>query len=368
MSDSATLGWFSFIAPPSGNITISTAPADSFSVFDTQLALYEPFYWPPGVDSPVLLACDDNSGTACNGCSMLSYGGLSPGFPYRIAVSAGGRQSGKFCLRIEEDLNVVNHNQVSFYQQPGVGGNDWVSIADGTGSVLAAVQPNGNTLGNLSIQTLNLTNVPEIASGAFIVPRIFQISCDGPDCGGTFNPPVDLRLVFSDQDLARFNDSTGLNLSVADLRVFHYDGPQEDCDPLNNATLPVLLPTSQLKSFEMGPKSFSIELETNSFSEFFIGSKGVLSSAPVVNAAENWAIKVSPVPVQDVLHVSFELAEAGPVLLELLLPTGQVCLTQIFTGTAGSNALAVPVKDLPGGMYFLSLRQAGRWGVVKVVR
>jgi hypothetical protein len=213
MSDSATLGWFSFIAPPSGNITISTALADSFSVFDTQLALYEPFYWPPGVDSPVLLACDDNSGTACTGCSMLSYGGLIPGFPYRIAVSAGGRQSGKFCLRIEEDLNVIDHNQVSFYQQPGVNGNDWVSIADGTGSVLAAIQPNGNDLGNLSIQTLSLTDVPEIATGAFVAPRMFQLSCDGPACNGTFDPPVKLRLMFADQDLVTLNDSSGLNLA-----------------------------------------------------------------------------------------------------------------------------------------------------------
>ena len=366
MSATAALGWFTFTAPPSGNITISTAPVDSFSVFDTQLALYDSFFWPGPTAS--LLACDDDGGPACPGCSMLSYGGLMPGEQYYVGVAAARGQAGKFCLRVEEDLNVVQHDQIAAYQQSGVQGTGWVNFDDGVGGVLGALQPNGNVLGTVTIQTLTLPGVPEIADGAYVVPRTFQISCDGPACGGQFAQPVSLRLVFADSDLQAFNDATGLNFSVSDLRVFHYDGPQEDGDPLNNVTLPALLSSSQVQAFELGTKSFSIELTTNSFSEFFIGSAGILSAAEEPSPSDHWPVKISPVPVRDELALDFDLPDSGPVALDVLLPTGQVCLSETWSGSAGKNSVSISMKELPQGLYFLVLRQKEQRAIWKVVK
>lgn len=64
---------------------------------------------------------------------------------------------------------------------------------------------------------------------------------------------------------------------------------------------------------------------------------------------------VFPVPATDVLNVEFELASEASVRLEFLNASGQQVYAE-FMETTSANQYAIPVAEIPNGIYFLNLQ------------
>lgn len=101
--------WYSFVAPASGLINISTDIDSSFVTnTDTEIALYEL----PGGDCTdpsdlVELDCDQDGGVVLGApnntyMSIISQAAVTPGTTYYIQVSGWGGAEGAFCMEIEE--------------------------------------------------------------------------------------------------------------------------------------------------------------------------------------------------------------------------------------------------------------------------
>lgn len=97
--------WFSFVAPSSGDIVLSTDIPISASNDDTEMALYE---LPSGncgdLTDLLLLDCDQHSGNVVNfgQNALIEYSGLTAGQTYYVQVSGWNGAQGSFCLQASE--------------------------------------------------------------------------------------------------------------------------------------------------------------------------------------------------------------------------------------------------------------------------
>ncbi|MEO0471049.1 MAG: T9SS type A sorting domain-containing protein [Bacteroidota bacterium] len=100
--------WFSFVAPTSGLVNVSTDFAIG-SNDDTEIAVYDL----PGGDCTnpfdlVEIACDQDGGTVVGFNSVLTGVALTPGNTYYVAVSGWDGTQGDFCLDVEEIILGTN--------------------------------------------------------------------------------------------------------------------------------------------------------------------------------------------------------------------------------------------------------------------
>jgi hypothetical protein len=112
--------WFSFTAPASGCVFISTCFEDG--VIDTQIALCtaDDCTNPSAIN---YIAANDDMEAACTGnpySSELTYCGLTPGANYYIQTDGYDGELGAFYIQVTEPLNVqeVTNNAVSVYPNP----------------------------------------------------------------------------------------------------------------------------------------------------------------------------------------------------------------------------------------------------------
>ena len=112
--------WYSFEAPPSGCVFISTCFADG--IIDTQIALCtaEDCTDPSTVD---YIAANDDMEAACDGntySSELSYCGLTPGATYYIQTDGYEGELGGFYIQVTEPLSVddTEKNTHTTYPNP----------------------------------------------------------------------------------------------------------------------------------------------------------------------------------------------------------------------------------------------------------
>jgi len=112
--------WFSFTAPASGCVFISTCFEDG--VIDTQIALCtaDDCTNPSAIN---YIAANDDMEAACNGneySSELTYCGLTPGANYYIQTDGYDGELGAFYIQVTEPLNVqeVTNNAVAIYPNP----------------------------------------------------------------------------------------------------------------------------------------------------------------------------------------------------------------------------------------------------------
>lgn len=88
--------WHSFVAPPSGQVTIRTVPG---SLRNSQIALYQGTCGA----SMTLLACNDDApscGTTINYMSQINYSGLTAGTTYYVVVDGYNNETGSYGIII----------------------------------------------------------------------------------------------------------------------------------------------------------------------------------------------------------------------------------------------------------------------------
>ncbi|NHM02643.1 T9SS type A sorting domain-containing protein [Flavobacterium difficile] len=114
--------WFSFVAPSSGSVEVSTDFAGG-TLFDgdTEIAVYAS----NGVNCSDLttlgtaLGCDQDSGTTVNYSSFLSLTGLTSGDTYYIQVDRWGTATaGTFGIQVSTVLNAASFDTNSFVAYP----------------------------------------------------------------------------------------------------------------------------------------------------------------------------------------------------------------------------------------------------------
>ncbi len=155
-----------------------------------------------------------------------------------------------------------------------VSGNSFVLIRNANGRVVAAINPQGQNLGAVTINTQNYTAVPNDGTN-FYLPRYFDIV---PATQPT--TPVLVRLYYTNADLTATNAANpALDYAFSELYMTHYSSGA-DCDVSNNTVggFDVINPTD-VTSSTYGTASFYLQASFTSFSEF--GSKQSGAPLPV---------------------------------------------------------------------------------------
>ncbi len=149
-----------------------------------------------------------------------------------------------------------------------VSGTSWFPIRLNN-NLVAEINPNGQNLGNLTIELNDNPSVPMWAGTRF-VPRNWNIT-------STIAPVSDLsvRLYVLDQELTDLNLADGTNLEAEDLVVNYYSSSSEDCDLTNNGGAGTVIATITDYDF-FDTEAFYVQFDIDHFTEFGLASEAVL--------------------------------------------------------------------------------------------
>jgi hypothetical protein len=208
--------WFSFIAPASGAVKITTDLADG-TFTDSKVAIFSATDV-NDYSTFNIISCDDDGGSivAPGKLSNVYATGLSAGVTYYVAVDRfdAATTSGDFCLTINELSNSMlsaTNTCASSYQVPAGNNNTytgWTALQDADGNLVAMVRKaSGVAPSSFSAvaQNINTGAVRTINANPYL-DRSFRIASTSTN--------VDVQLFFLNSELAALNaaDNT-INLS-----------------------------------------------------------------------------------------------------------------------------------------------------------
>ncbi len=166
------------------------------------------------------------------------------------------------------------NNTCDEYITTGVAGSNWHNIYDSSNKIVASINPNGQTLGNVTIQMRDGGNVEtQNINGIDVktIPRYFNFNADN-----TFANDVSIRLYLLDAELTEFNTtSPPTSYTISDLQINHYDGSNEDCDWGNNTDDGTTYLQSSITTGNVNNGiDYYMQIDVGSFSEFIIRQDG----------------------------------------------------------------------------------------------
>jgi hypothetical protein len=170
--------------------------------------------------------------------------------------------------------------------QVGVSGNAWFDVLNGSGRIIASINPRGNDLGNIQIEVNDMPIVETNSTGLLYLPRYFNI--ESSNFGGFAMPfpagAVDVRLYFLQTELDAYNLAGGTNVNVSSLTINHYAADIEDCLHSNNNPATMLkenIPAAQIANSPYSNTSgagYRLDFALTHFSELEISGNSVLLS------------------------------------------------------------------------------------------
>ena len=187
--------------------------------------------------------------------------------------------------------------------------NQFVPLIDSTGQIVASVNPNYVSMGNVSVSMKHsapgAANMPIGNFGVLNMPRYFNFSASNY-INTPFPNPVTVRLYYLNSEFDDYKIATNQpSLTINDLRVAHYDGVNQDCSVNNNGSAgDTLVP---IGSGPFGANAFYIDVLATRFSEF--GVNGSLSTLPVKWLSANASARKNEVLLQ--WKVANEINNAG---------------------------------------------------------
>lgn len=272
--------WFSFVAPASGSVQITTDSDPQGSLTDTQVAVYSATN-PSQYNTHRLLAANEDGGNVGAGYNaILYYTGLTAGTTYYIQVDGYGNEQGTFCLEVHENFALPNLSGSCVVYSETVNGasnpDKWFNIytkptAFNIGLPIAAVKTSQN-LGTVTLRATR-TASPPYAGSHFYMQRYLDFACSANP-----NSPKDVRLLYTGTELNNLMAASGYNGSAADLLADHYDGQNEDCNPGNNNGVTTVLAPVQVQ-YIGASDVFWMDVAAPGFSE--IGARFPFSPLPV---------------------------------------------------------------------------------------
>ncbi len=145
--------------------------------------------------------------------------------------------------------------------------NVWIPLITTTGQVVAAVNANGQNIGDITAEYYTSASQRYDATGQAYLNRNWAISS-----AGTFSNPVSVRLYFTDAEFSALNAISGQPLAMQ--KITHI--PAATCTPAFNA--PAFTPNliTQTGNASFGVANSYIQFNTSSFSGFFVNGGALL--------------------------------------------------------------------------------------------
>ena len=159
------------------------------------------------------------------------------------------------------------------FNQYGVAGMGWSQVFDADNNLIAEINANGNDLGLVTIDRMDIDGAAQSPNGTYYVSRYFHISPSKPG-PFTVNGGVKVRLYYTDAELAEFNAANGSSLGWGDLALSQYsnDNGTENCDITDNTTEHYVT-TTITNSGDYGSGHY-VEFQVTGFSEFGLNATG----------------------------------------------------------------------------------------------
>ena len=178
--------WYSFVAPASGAVRISTDVGSGNTFTDSKLGLFAATDV-NDYSTFTILSCDEDGGSVLSSgfMSVLYATGLTPGTTYYIAVDkySTGTTNGTFCLAVDElssSMLSTTNTCASTYQTPfgsNATYNAWVPLLDGSSRLVALVRNTaGGEVNDYTVgQNINTAAVRS-AGGQYYLDRNYRIA------------------------------------------------------------------------------------------------------------------------------------------------------------------------------------------------
>jgi hypothetical protein len=219
-----------------------------------------------------------NNGT----CELSTIDFTAPSTGYFFIAFHGYSNSNSQHFLYLDDFNIDNapttpsyivesntNNNCDLYFVNGVAGYSWHHILNSTGNYIASINPNGQTLGQVSVDMRDGGNVETYSIGgnnAKTIPRYFNFNSEN-----SFSNPVSVRIYFLNAELIEFNQFPPIsNYEIGNLQINHYDGINEDCNFGNNSNTGNLILSSAIANGTTASGNHYLQLDVNQFSEFLI--------------------------------------------------------------------------------------------------
>lgn len=197
--------WYSFVAPASGAVKISTDFAGGTMSTDTRLALFSTTNV-NNYNDYTILACDDDNGSVVSIRSIIYATGLTFGTTYYVLVDvydavaqASSSYPGTFCLEVHE----LNNNMLaasgscaagqSFSRNAGFKG--YSALTDASGNLIALVKDTAGTAATYAASLTKNTSAVRSAGGRYYLDRNYLIS-------GATTGNIEVQLFFTAAELA----------------------------------------------------------------------------------------------------------------------------------------------------------------------
>jgi hypothetical protein len=266
--------WFSFVAPASGSVKITTDNGTTGSLSDTKIGLFS------ATDASdystfTILACDEDNGVDNETTDLLSTifaTGLTGGTTYYVQVDAyDPDESGTFCIQVEEINPTMLSNSAScadiaapYGTDPGYTG--WVTLLDADGKLVALVRNTaggqaGSYYGSYNIDGNGFGTPRQDANGVYYLSRNYNINNDDVTSG------VAVQFFFHPGEIATLSGVTGNATTLSNLNVTRQAGTTCFANFVEgNGATSVLLQTA---NGQVNGVSW-IQVETPGFSNFYL--------------------------------------------------------------------------------------------------
>lgn len=266
--------WFSFEAPASGAVKITTDNGTAGSLDDTKIGLFAATNV-SDYSTFTLLACDEDNGVDNDTTDLLSTifaTGLTAGVIYYVEVDGyDATQEGSFCVQVQEINPTMLSNSASCANIASPYGGEstytgWVTLLDADGKLVALARNTaggeaGSYYGSYNIDGNGFGTPRQDANGVYYLSRNFNINNDD------VTSPVELQFFFHPGEIATLSGVTGNATTISNLNVTRQAGSTCNADfAEGNGATSVLLQTANGTVNGVG----WIQTETPGFSNFYL--------------------------------------------------------------------------------------------------
>ncbi len=228
--------WFSFVAPASGAVRVSTDILPAGTHQDTKVGIFSATDV-NDYSTFTIISCDEDGGTDIDYNSIAYATGLTSGQTYYVQVDGwSSADYGTFCITVDElNSSMLSSGSAScdFFETPVAGNTSytgWVPLLDSDGLLVAMVRnPAGGAGADYSGSfTVNTSGI-RTSNGINYLDRNYHIS------NSMVAAPVDVQVFFLDAEFAALNAADGGSNTLGGLNVTRQTGTSCEADYLASA-------------------------------------------------------------------------------------------------------------------------------------
>jgi hypothetical protein len=195
-------------------------------------------------------------------------------------------------VHIFDKASIYTGGNISSGLSQVISGNNWINF-DAAGGRVAAINPNGQNLGNTSVGVFIHTGPVRDTSNQYYLDRNLVIQPSNPPAG-----PISVRFYFTDSEANRLIQATGCNTCTSIHDAYESGVTQfssrsfaeEDSTLANDSTgcYHFLIPRQNM-SIIPNDNGYYAEYQVNGFSEFWINGGGPAQIEPLAGILDSFS-------------------------------------------------------------------------------